>query len=606
MREWRRAEWRHARLATWALAGVHLVALMLATRLTPLPQLPAPGMAMMGLVYLVGGLLLGAWQTRLRRAPQAWLGLLHRPLPAHHIGLQMAALAAWQLLVVVALPAGLALGAMLWMGQGPQWHHLGLVAVAWGVSMAGWLTASAALLAPWPRSLALWLAPMLLLKWPLPVPGLLLLVGLGCAWLLAVFLLRVQPDWSKAPRGAARLLPEWALQALVWAWLLPLGLQLGAQAVMGLMGQHPSVQAASTLHLEHWLALKPAEQLAQAMVHAKAGDSTAWTAQDLATARTQRVIHPGAPLPQRWMPGQTAQTDWRDAERGWQMQFDHAARRYRVRDARGRSLGWLGRGCLHAERDAVAAFDEQLPLASPMGLLDGAQLWQWQAQRPCLQALLRLPAQEGHLLDVLRDGDGLITLSARGVQRWTPGRGTSASAAWQQQWAWAWPGAAQEAAAAVQNLVIATHAQGDAWLLSVLQGRHLPPSEPSVAVWQVNPQGQVQAVARIGLQRDYPDWFVWADALLTPAWAALGEWAAFAWAGWTDAATPRPMPTPRPAQLDDWASASAVLALSAAAGLGYHRARRWRVVWPAAAAAALMGWAALLLLLVYPARKSWQ
>ena len=85
MRELWRAEL--LRFRTWAIAAaiVHLAVLGFFARLVDPLQQPDFVHAIVAGVYFVAGLLLGLYQMGSYRRPNAWLNLLHRPLPPGRI-----------------------------------------------------------------------------------------------------------------------------------------------------------------------------------------------------------------------------------------------------------------------------------------------------------------------------------------------------------------------------------------------------------------------------------------------------------------------------------------------------------------------------------------
>ena len=75
------------RYRAWTIAyfALHLAVLGFMTRIVDLAQQPEFVYQVFAAVYALSGLLLGAYQMGSYRKPNAWLNLLHRPVPRHRI-----------------------------------------------------------------------------------------------------------------------------------------------------------------------------------------------------------------------------------------------------------------------------------------------------------------------------------------------------------------------------------------------------------------------------------------------------------------------------------------------------------------------------------------
>ena len=73
------------RFRAWAIAYflLHLAVLGFLTRVVDLAQQPKFVYQVFAAAYALSGLLLGAYQMGSYRKPNAWLNLLHRPVPPH-------------------------------------------------------------------------------------------------------------------------------------------------------------------------------------------------------------------------------------------------------------------------------------------------------------------------------------------------------------------------------------------------------------------------------------------------------------------------------------------------------------------------------------------
>ena len=100
------------RFRAWAIAyaALHLTVLGFLTRVIDLAQQPLFFYQMFAGVYVLSGLLLGAYQMGNYRKPNTWLNLLHRPVAHRRLGLALMLAAALLLALAVLLPALLTAG----------------------------------------------------------------------------------------------------------------------------------------------------------------------------------------------------------------------------------------------------------------------------------------------------------------------------------------------------------------------------------------------------------------------------------------------------------------------------------------------------------------
>jgi hypothetical protein len=230
------------RFRAWAIAYfvLHLAVLGFLTRVVDLAQQPKFVYQVFAGAYALSGLLLGAYQMGSYRKPNAWLNLLHRPVPQRRLagGLMLAAAAL--LSIGVLLPLLAVAGWQEGMTARPlDTRHLWLALSAWLVSLCGYLAGAYALVAN--RRYA--------------VAGFILLAGLcfaaasglaaiavqliSLAWLAAMVLVAFKPDASAPPRHAAGLAIVGApLQLSMWFALLLLA--FGAELVWIMQGSHPN------------------------------------------------------------------------------------------------------------------------------------------------------------------------------------------------------------------------------------------------------------------------------------------------------------------------------------------------------------------------------
>src|SRR5688572_28976295 len=90
---------------TMIFAAVHLLLLGFLTRVVDLAQQPRmPVYLIFGIVYMLTGLLLGLYQMGGYRRPNAWLNLLHRPLPHWKVAAALLGAGAMLLVGAILLP----------------------------------------------------------------------------------------------------------------------------------------------------------------------------------------------------------------------------------------------------------------------------------------------------------------------------------------------------------------------------------------------------------------------------------------------------------------------------------------------------------------------
>lgn len=500
------AEWRRFRGGALGVALLHWLLLVYLGRLTNLPQQSVYLLALIALVYAFGGLLFGAWQMQGHRQPAPWLCLMHRPLAPARIGLALSGAGAAVLATTVLLPLLLALPVLAGMGHLVEGLHLGLALQAWLAALCGYLCGAAALLGPLWRGLPLLAVPLLLLFDFLPLPWLLLPLGLADAWLLALLLGRFRPDLAARPRGAVDLLLQGLPLIAVFAALLQLGLPLVAQGALALAGRHPSQLPDGDASLEAWRVSRPDEQLRRLLPALPDG----WLQTDLEQARQLRLRNPGVRLEMRHQPGPWLSLNWSEPERGWRLQFKHARMQYRVDDARGRPLGWLGPACLGPlDQDAAATGHfAQPPRPLGPGIAVGARLMEWQSGSPCLRTGFELREDGDALQQMLPIGTDWLALSTRGLwhlKRAPDGR-------WQPRWQLPLPGGI----APVDDLMVLRHPQREDWLVRLLQIGSEPAHAARVDWYRVDAQGHLQRLAGRSLQPDYPAGWIWSDWIAAP------------------------------------------------------------------------------------------
>jgi hypothetical protein len=501
-----RAEWRRYRLPALGVGLAHLLLLIYLTRLLKLPQQSLSFLTLIGAVYMISGMLFGAWQMQGHRRPSSWLSLLHRPISPVRIGAALAGAGSLVMLQTVLLPIVLALPIMIFMGQPIDTLHAGLAVHALLLSLCGYLTGAAALLGPLWRGLPLLpFAPLLLFDY-IPLPWLLLPMIAFDLLLLAVLLDRFRPDLAAPPQHLGSRLLQGLPLLIAFAWLLQMLLQILVQGMLALIGTHPSQAPENPEQFEHWRRLNATELWKQALPVLPA----TWTAAQLDEADHLHVRYPGTSLPQRHQPAapRAGGLNWSDPKRGWTLLFSHDTMRYRVQDPRGRQLGWLGAGCLTEQAQDTPAFDHPpLLLGGAVGV--GNRLWRLQPGNDCLTLAMELPASAGALQALEKQGRAQLLIGTQAL--------LGLDAQGRTQWQLALP----QGLGKTEHFTLSRHAQRDDALLAMVEGRHLQPSQPRLRLWHIDGQGRLHALLDRPLKPDFPDWFVWADWLVAPAISTL-------------------------------------------------------------------------------------
>ena len=230
------------RFRGWAIAyaAVHLVVLGFLTRVIDLAQQPLFVYQVFAAVYVLSGLLLGAYQMGNYRKPNAWLNLLHRPVAHRRLAIALMLAAALLLALGVLLPALLTAGWQEGMtARVVDARHLGLALSAWLLACVGYLVGAYAMLASRRYAVAGFVFLFGLLLATATGPGAMLLQVLALAWLAAMVLASFKPDLPAPPRGAwDTLVLALPLQLAMWCALLVLS--FCQEFVWIAMGTHPN------------------------------------------------------------------------------------------------------------------------------------------------------------------------------------------------------------------------------------------------------------------------------------------------------------------------------------------------------------------------------
>jgi hypothetical protein len=230
------------RFRGWALAffAVHLAVLAFLGRVVDLAQQPLSIYQAFAAVYLACGVLLGAYQMGQYRKPNAWLNLLHRPIP--HRRLALALMAAAAALLAIGVLAPLALAALWQDTMTPRvldHRHLGLVASGWLLAVCGYLMGAFALLANRRYAVAGFVFLALFGNAAVHGLGALALQLAAAAVLGAMVLASFKPDLAAPPRSVLATVAVAGPLAMAMWFALVLG-GFGFELLWIMQGSHPN------------------------------------------------------------------------------------------------------------------------------------------------------------------------------------------------------------------------------------------------------------------------------------------------------------------------------------------------------------------------------
>lgn len=229
------------RFRGWAIAlcGVHLLVLGFMTRVVDLAQQPLLVHRSIGGVYVLVGLLLGLYQMGGYRRPNAWLNLLHRPVPSWKIAGALFGAGTVLLVLAVALPILAIAGYQETMtARVVDVRHWLLPLAAMLLASCGYLAGGYCMLGGRRYSAcALVLLPLLLVS-SATGAGALAVQALVMLWLGGMTLAAFKPDLSAPPRSLPATIAT-ALPLQMSLYLLILLLGFGVEMLWIMQGSHP-------------------------------------------------------------------------------------------------------------------------------------------------------------------------------------------------------------------------------------------------------------------------------------------------------------------------------------------------------------------------------
>jgi hypothetical protein len=230
------------RFRSWAIAftAAHLLVLGFLTRLVDLAQQPRTVYMVFGGVYVLTGLLLGLYQMGGYRRPNAWVSLLHRPLPHRRVAGALLGAGATLLMITILLPLLLV---VLWQetmtARVVDLRHLLLALSALLVALCGYLAGGCTMLGNRRHAPGALVFLLLLYFTQATGIGAIAVQLLALAWLTLLILFAFKPDLMTPPRSLAGVVATAApLQMGLWFVLLLAG--FGGELVWIMQGSHPN------------------------------------------------------------------------------------------------------------------------------------------------------------------------------------------------------------------------------------------------------------------------------------------------------------------------------------------------------------------------------
>jgi hypothetical protein len=582
------------RFRGWAIAFclLHLAVLGFMTRIVDLAQQPEFVYQVFAAVYALSGLLLGAFQMGSYRKPNAWLNLLHRPVPRRRIAGGLMLAGALLFAVGVLLPLLLVAGWQEGMtARVLDVRHLWLALSAWLVSLCGYLAGAYAMLANRRYAVAgfIFLAGLCFAA----ASGLaaIALQLIALAWLAAMVLVSFKPDLLAPPRSAGGLAVV-ALPLQMAMWFALLLLAFGAELVWIMQGTHPNnlpVEVpGSAKEVDNAEARKV---MILGLAAGRTADAANWAEQ--AAVSDVYTAAPGlTDLPERNQLMNPAPLEFDDGTRHVRWAFSHDRMRfegYTIADQR--AAGTLG-------IDGQQRFPlPPLPVGNGL-LVTRAAVYQFDEERNRILLRGRVPAGETILgLDLA--GERIALLSQRALYLYDARDLRDNDAMLRPRLRVPTPGHVGN----LTRIELMDLLDGVLVSYSFTRGRHNGNGVPHQLVLHVDEQGKVTPVARRALSSGYGPIYIYNSWYTSPLLYAVQKQATALFAGYlplADVAAPR---IPRTAWMIAGALSLLSLLLAIWRSAQVDMSRLARAAW--ILASGLLGLPALLALwLLYPRRET--
>jgi hypothetical protein len=412
-----KGEWQRYRGWAVAYVGLHLLLLGFMTRVLDLAQQPLLIYRAIGAVYALTGLLLGLYQMGGYRRPNAWLNLLHRPLPAWRIAIALSGGGVLLLAIAIALPLLIAAGYQATVtARVVDARHWMLPLASLSIASCGYLAGACCMLGG--RRYSTCALVFLILIGLAQATGAMALVlqGLALLWLAGMVIAAFKPDLSAPPRSLAATVVT-AVPLQMGAYLLILLLGFGIEMLWIMQGSHPTNTATPPPGGHNEAERMTArERMLAGLAVSDAAEAPLWREQ-VALSDVQNVNQQIADLPVRHALTNTGSTEFVDEERRIRWTFSHDSMRfagYRTTD--GRRVDALGVGADNAPFPAPAMAAGNLP-ALPKDdatLIAGNMLYHYVSETGHVLPRIRLPAGET-LAGVTPVGENLVVMSDRAL-----------------------------------------------------------------------------------------------------------------------------------------------------------------------------------------------
>jgi hypothetical protein len=582
------------RFRAWAIAFalLHLVVLGFLTRVVDLAQQPRFVYQVFAAVYALAGLLLGAYQMGNYRKPNAWLNLLHRPIPNKQLASALMLASATLLAAGILLPA---LATCAWQegmtARVLDARHLLLVLAAWLVSVCGYLVGAYALLANRRYAVAGFVFLMWLCLSQAVGAAALALQLFAIAWLAAMVLVSFKPDLAAPPRSLAGTVFVGApLQLAMWFALVMVG--FGVEVAWIMQGTHPNnlpVQVPGSAKEADNATER--ERMLLGLAASRAPDAPLWREQ----AAISDIYGAGPSLdelPVRNELTNLAPMEFDDATRRVRWVFSHDDMRFHgITVAEQRAAGTLG-------IEGQQRFPEPpLPVGNGM-LATREAVYQYDEEAGRIVPRVRVPKGE-RIVGFGEAGERLALLSERALYLYDARDLQTREALLAQRLRVPMPGRIGMLA----RLDLMELLDGVLVSFTYTRGVYRGEGEPYQALVRVDEQGKATEVARRLLGSGYGPVFMYRNWYASPVLQALQRRATRLASGFRPEYETTPPPVPAAPR------AIAVVLLAASLGLALWRTRRLdlplaaRVAW--VMLCGVVGVPALLALwLLYPPREA--
>lgn len=556
------------RFRIWAVAGalLHLLVLAFLARVVDLAQQPMLVYRVFGAVYAVTGLLLGLYQMGGYRRPNAWLNLLHRPMPTWKIAAALFGAGALLLALAVAMPIlVVAVYQETMTARVVDLRHWLVPLASCLIAACGYLAGAFCMLGG--RRYAACSLVFLVLLVVAKASGFsaLALQSLILLWLAVMVLAAFKPDLSAPPRSTLAVVAT-ALPVQMGVYLLVLLLGFGVEMLWIMQGSHPNNMSTPPRggHNETER-LSDKDRMLAGLAASTAPEAPLWREQ----VALSDILGVGSQLngvPARNELTNTAPMEFEDSERRMRWVFSHDRMRfegYSLVD--GRSVGELGVGADAAAFPAPAVSGGGLP-GLPQGdsvLIAGGELYHYASETRQVLPRIRLPAGE-ILVGANAVGENLGVLSDRAVYFFDGRDVVEDDRLLAPRQRVSIPGPFGEFRS--QEIVELV----DGYLMSFTFTNHAHDTlgiAPYQVMLRVDDAGRVTSVARRAIAYDYPALYRYKAWWPSPAMYALRMGAI----GLFAAPDPLQEETPSPVPLDMRALAYALMALSLLAAIWLTR-----------------------------------